>query len=547
MLAFVAYLPSLGSAFVNWDDGLYIYDNPMMGAIDLSFIKWAFTTNDAANWHPLTWISYSLDYTVGGKDPFVYHLTNVILHAANAALVLVLTIMLARIAGLPGLRSMIAAVVAAALFAIHPLHVESVAWVSERKDVLYGLFFLSSLIFYLRYNESFNSRRKLFYAISIVLFTLALMSKPMAMTLPLVLLILDYYPLERIKGLKHDISALLYAKIPFFVISVFSATATIIAQDDSGAMVPLEVTPLPARLLVAVKSYVFYLWKLIWPSGLAPFYPYPGVEEVYGFEYISAAILFVAISALCLYRSKILASVWIYFILTLIPVIGLVHVGAQSAADRYMYLPSLGFFILAGAALAFFYARLHARALKNMTAATALLAFGALLVLTVNQQRVWKDSVSLWTHEIGLFPSLPKAYLYRGSAFQSSGEYAAAVEDLKRAISLNPLYSKAYNELGIVYGVQGRLDDSVQEFSRAISLDPFFDRAYNNRGFTYYKAGKFDLAIDDFNRAVKADPKNGGAYYNMAMAYMKAGDQAKADISLRQARALGVAEPLRSE
>ncbi|OGP20323.1 MAG: hypothetical protein A2054_06090 [Deltaproteobacteria bacterium GWA2_55_10] len=545
-VAFLVYLPALQNGFVNWDDGLYITDNPQLRALDLAFIKWAFTTNAAANWHPLTWISYSIEYAFFGREPFVYHLTNVLLHSANTGLVYILSKKLADAAGIDGRKSIILAATAALLFGVHPVHVESVAWIAERKDVLYGLFILSCLIFYLKYCGSGLARNKSFYALSIISFILALMSKPMALTLPLVLLVLDYYPLKRINGLKHDITAVLTEKVPFFVLSAISAATTLMAQDDGGAMVSLDAVPLHLRVLVALKSYIFYLWKLVLPTGLAPFYPYPRVEEINGFEYIAAALVFAAVSAACLFlrRQKLLAAVWVYFVVTLLPVIGIVQVGTQSAADRYLYLPSLGFFILAGAAMSSVYAFSAERG-RSASAKTAVGVFAALVlallsVQTIKQERVWRDSAALWTHEINLYPALPKGYLYRASGFHAAGDYPAAISDLKAAISLNPSFAMAYNELGIIYGKMGRFDESIAEFGMAIKLDPDNSSAYNNRGFTHYRAGDYSRALGDFEKAVQYNPRNGGAYYNMGVAYAKIMDNANADVNFKKAKDLGV-------
>jgi hypothetical protein len=363
-ITFMVYFPTFNNDFVNWDDNVYVYENQGIRSIDFWFLKWSFTAVVSSNWHPLTMFSHALDYALWGLDPWGHHLTSIIFHTFNTLLVFILVVRLSEyrragetgissdFAG-PGKKALIAGIVTALLFGIHPVHVESVAWVSERKDVLSAFFFLLSVLAYLKYTSSRDSKRSIFYGACLILFIMALMSKPMAVTLPVVLLILDCYPLGRLTlgGGLRGARWLVIEKVPFFVLSLLSSLITLWAQHTSGAITTLGVTPLTTRILVAMRAYVFYIYKMVLPTDLAPFYPYPRTVEFFAVEYSVSFILLIVITSLCLWSSKrngLFLAVWFYYLVTLIPVIGIVRVGLQAAADRYTYLPSLGPFLLAG-------------------------------------------------------------------------------------------------------------------------------------------------------------------------------------------------------
>jgi hypothetical protein len=293
-VTFVVYLPALNNEFVNWDDPTYVYENYQIRSIDFGFLKWIFTAVVSGNWHPLTMFTHALDYSFWGLDPRGHHLTSIIFHTFNTLLVFILVVQLlgcgrAGKTGIPNgftgpdKKALIAGIVTALVFGIHPVHVESVAWISERKDVLSVFFFLLSVLAYLKYTSSRNSKRSISYGACLLLFTMALMSKPMAVTLPVVLLILDYYPLGRMSlegGLKGAKWSLL-EKVPFFVLSLLSSLITIWAQHTGGALTTLEAYPLKVRILVALRAYAFYIYKMVLPIDLAPFYPYPRSSILY--------------------------------------------------------------------------------------------------------------------------------------------------------------------------------------------------------------------------------------------------------------------------
>jgi hypothetical protein len=353
LLTLLVYLPALQNDFVNWDDHLYIYENPHIRSIDSEFFKWIFTTFHASNWHPLTWLSHAIDYAIWGLNPMGHHLTSIILHGLNTFLVVILIIRLINYdrdkapitvenKKFSNNNPIIAGAITGLLFGLHPLHVESVAWVSERKDVLCAFFFLLSILSYLKYTSPLQKQKTVHYALCLLFFIFALMSKPMAVTLPVVLLILDVYPLGRLhlksaftnpplppftKGGLGGIKVLI-EKLPFLILSLASSVVTIIAQQN--AIVTFEARPLGERLLVAIRAPVFYLFKMLWPTDLSPLYPYPSKISFLTIEYMGSFILVVCITAFCIWlwkRQKIFAIVWAYYIVTLLPVLGIIQVG----------------------------------------------------------------------------------------------------------------------------------------------------------------------------------------------------------------------------
>ncbi|MDP2689108.1 MAG: hypothetical protein Q8P48_03235, partial [Deltaproteobacteria bacterium] len=349
VVAFLIYLPSVGNGFVNWDDQAYVYENPYIRSLDIS---WLLTAEVMGNWHPLTMLSYAADYALWGLDPRGYHLVNTVLHSLNTGLAALFAFLFFRAAsggkreadGLTKRSALFAAVIAALIFGLHPQRVESVAWVSERKDVLSGFFFLLSLIFYLRYAAPPRNGWAVSYAASLIFFVLAVMSKPMAITLPVALLVFDIYPLNRLSGMKKIRKAVI-EKIPFFAVSVAAAYLAVWAQRSGGALAPLAPYPLGSRLMVAGKAVVFYLYKMALPFGLAPFYPREARPSFFSYEYAGAFVVVALISIFCIWafkKNRIFAALWLYYLVTLSPVIGIIQVGSQAAADRYTYLPSLG-------------------------------------------------------------------------------------------------------------------------------------------------------------------------------------------------------------
>jgi hypothetical protein len=535
LITFVVYLSALHNEFVGWwDDRMYVYKNPHIRSFNVPFLRWAFFDFYASNWHPLTWISHALDYAIWGLNPMGHHLSNNIIHALNSFLVVVLAIRLLEIyqegvtrngtttfMDRPGI--LIAGGVTGLLFGLHPVHVESVAWVSERKDLLCALFFLLSGITYTGYVTAgtacekvvsrFFSRR---YLLSLGFFTLALLSKPMAVSLPFVLLILDWYPFKRIHSVKSFRSAFV-EKLPFFALSLGSSILTILAQRAGGAMGMMIFVPLSTRLLVAAKTLVAYLWKMLLPTDLIPYYSYPKEVTFFSFKYLSAVILITAVTAACILyarRQKVLLSVWGYYVVTLIPVIGIVQVGEQAMADRYTYLPSLGPFLLTGLLVAWIYGRFRASQkwpmiVKVSGLAAMLSMFSVLAFLTTRQAAIWKDPITLWTYVIKREPtSVPGAYVDRGAAFHRRGLLNEAMEDLNTALFLDPFSVDAYYERGTIFVEIGQFARAVFDLDKAIGLTEYGGESFVglaplflSRGLAYSGLNQDALAAADFRKA----------------------------------------------
>ena len=535
-VTFGVYIPSLGNGFVNWDDDTYVLNNIYIQGFSAENLGVIFFKVFFSNYAPLHLLSYSLDFAIWGLDPFGFHLTNSILHAANTFLVALLAARLADTRGCFETKGLfVMALASGLLFGLHPLHVESVAWVTERKDVLNALFFLFGLHAYLSYLK--GPSRRAYYILTLFFFTLSLLSKAMTVTMPLVLLMIDLYPLGRLKteGLKR----LIIEKLPFFGLSLLIALISIWSQ--SGALAPIEKLPLDDRLHVAARGALFYIYKSLVPLGLAPLYPR---DFAMGFNLWFAAYTIVlasitALAVLALKRTGAPLSAWGYYLVTLLPVIGIMQAGRQAAADRYTYIPSIGLVILVAAGAAYLVQKKKAfvPVLAAITLLSALLSF-----LTVRQTGVWKDSAALWTREIKVFPEYPNGHVGRGLTYVFAGDFNGAVADLDKGIGLKPgsnLLYEAYFYRGIALSSLGRIQEGLSDFTAAINLKPDEKIPYRNRGNAYMRAGEPDLAIRDLKQAADLPPVDGGAFIDLGLAYMRTGDRENAYESMERALALG--------
>jgi len=543
VVTLLVYLPSVRYGFVSFDDLRYVPANPAIRSIDAAFIKLIFTTVIASNWHPLTIFSYALDYLAWGASPTGYHLENIVWHSLNTALVLVLAIRLLRTRGVEGPAAAYAAVAAAMVFGLHPTHVESVSWISERKDVLSGFFFILSLLAYLRYTDPYCGRRPLYYMVALFAFVLSVLAKPMAVTLPVVLLILDYYPLERLKGKYIKAVA---EKLPFFAVSLLVAALTLWAQSYGGAIKTVAAFSLSKRLFLSVKAPVFYLYKTIWPLKLSPVYVPPPDTNLLSAGFIIPAAIVTAITVFCLYsarKNKLYLTVWLYFIVTLLPVIGIIQVGDQAAADRYTYLPGLGPVMLFGALGYAVFIRLRGRGARAAAAGVLVVISVLLGARTVSQQAVWKDSLSLWSHVIETEGEVPLAYNSRGLVYQELGEHDKAIADFNRAIALEPGYAFPYNNRGYSYQQMHDTKNALKDYDRAIELNPNIASPYNNRGLLNYDREEFEKAIVDFKKAIELDPRMLHPRMNLGLAYMELGRVRDALAAFDAGLALSPMEP----
>jgi len=560
------YLPALWNGFVEWDDNLYVYDNLNIRSLGPQFIAWAFSPFTDGNWFPLTLISHALDYAVWGLNPFGHHLTNILLHAINTFVVVVLIAKLlamsksfrdtsttataqgGQISAFPDARAILAAAaVTGALFGLHPLHVESVAWVSERKDLLCGLFFLLSVLSYLDHAAAAGQaagtqgssllapdRRILF---SFGWFLLALLSKPMAVSLPLVLLILDWHPFGRLRSLAAARGAFL-EKLPFIGASLAVSMITYLSQRTAGSMEHMDRLSLGTRAMVAAKALLMYLMKMVYPADLSPYYPYPRSASFLSPEYLLsvAAVACIIAGAIAAARKNWLwFAAWGYYLVTLLPVLGIVQVGGQAMADRYTYLPSIAPFLICGLIVArMSFGGPAFRVRTVLVAGAALCAAFVLSIVTVRQIGVWKNGIALWDHIIAKDAThAPVTYVNRGNVRLRAGDIPRALEDFSRAIELNPDYAAALYARGNVYGMTGDLDDAIDDYSRAISADPAFKEALLGRAAAFDARGQTGNALDDYTRAIALDPDDANSYVYRGMTLKKEGlfDRAIEDYS----------------
>ena len=521
----IVYLPALQNDFVNWDDDKYVYENEHIRSLDFKFLKWSFGFH-ILNWHPLTLLSHSIDYALWGLNPIGHHLMNIIFHSINTFLLFILIVYLLTNVRLAkssfsetnyktATGNIIAASVTALLFGIHPIHVESVAWVSERKDVLSTFFVLLSLIFYSKYALYQEIKRKSwYYILSLSLFVLALMSKPMAVTVPLMLVILDIFPFQRFSS-KNSLGAnikLVMEKLPFILFSLISTALTIIAQHSGHAIASLKTYPLFFRIATAISGLTFYLEKILLPIGLSPFYPLPTNDSFFSLKYILAAVLVVSITIFCVWAwkggSKIYAAVWAYYVITLLPVIGIIQLGEQAAADRYSYMPGIGPFFLIGLGISYAWGKNYSSKrlsffCKKIILFMLILIFLTLSILTVKQTKIWTDSITLWSYELKRYPDFWLAYYNRAHAYTTLGEYKHASKDIDKAISYNPKFPQSYYLRAVNYIGVGDYRRALTDLDKAIKLDPQFAEAYYIRSKVYIKLGNYQKALKDLDNVIE--------------------------------------------
>jgi tetratricopeptide (TPR) repeat protein len=490
-----------------WDDGEYVTLNRhIQNGFSIEGIRWSFTSTHAANWHPLTWMSHMLDVQLFGLNPRWHHLTNLLFHIANT---LLLFFVLNRTT-----NALWQSAFVAALFALHPLHVESVAWVAERKDVLSTFFWMLTMGAYLYYVERPGLWR---YLAVFILFALGLMAKPMLVTLPFVLLLLDFWPLRRFgqtekaketkpsaaqKDHRASLRHLLWEKIPLLFLSAFSSIVTYIAQQQGGAVVSSEVFPLSVRVSNAFASYIFYIDKMIWPTDLAVLYPHPGLWPIW--LVAGAALPIIAATIMVILKAKkypYVAVGWLWYVGTLVPVIGLIQVGNQTRADRYTYIPLIGLFIIVAWGLPELMREWRFR--KEALAASAAISLLGLFAVTWIQVGYWRNSMSLYDRALSVTHRNCVMYATRGLTYLEIGNNTRSIEDLDRAIEICPNYSYLYCNRGMAYGNLGDHRRALEEFDRAIALDPKTAKFYYNRGMVYDQLGRYDEASEDLKTAAR--------------------------------------------
>jgi protein O-mannosyl-transferase len=569
LLTTAAYWPILTHDFVNCDDPTYVTENVrVQGGLTWQGVVWAFTTTEAEFWHPLTWLSHMLDTQCFGLRAWGHHLTNLLLHLANTLLVF---FCFERLSGARG-RSF----VMAALFGLHPLHVESVAWVAERKDLLSGLFFLLALWAYGRYTKSRwqmadgkwakpgsigHLPSSGFYFFALLLFALGLMSKPMVVTLPFVLLLLDYWPLRRLELSPHasrrsSLGPLLLEKIPFFALAVGGSVLAWWIQHSRQNLGRLDEFPLSLRVSNALVAYCRYLGKTLWPMDLAVFYPYPRGWPLTSVLASAALLAAIAFAALWLVRRRpYLAVGWFWFIGMLVPVIGLVQVGRHALADRYTYLPLIGLFLI----LVWLVADLLPRGRYRLALLGVVsgLTLGACLVVTHRQLRHWHNSETLARHALRVTQGNYLAAINLGAALHDAGKVDEALAQYRMALEMAPNYAPAHNNLAVALAgkglreramaelrealrlepryasthyllatwleQQGQASEALEHYQEALRLQPDFPEAANDLGGLLAGQGQWQEATECFARAIRFRPRYAEAHNNLGTAYLAVG------------------------
>jgi len=509
-ITFAVFGQTLRHEFIDFDDRTHVYENLVVAqGLTLKGIVWAFSFH-AANWHPLTWLSHMLDCQLYGLHPAGHHLTNVLLHTAT---VIALFLVLRRMTGALWRSAFVAA-----LFAIHPLRVESVAWVAERKDVLSGLFFMLTLGAHVRYARRPRSLAR--YGLVALLFAMGLMCKPMLVTLPVVLLLLDYWPLQRVESAGR----LVMEKLPLLALSAASCVATLLAQKET---IQSTVTfSLPVRFVTALLACKMYLAQMVYPAGLAVFYPFPH-NGLPVWEAVMDGTLLAVISAAALWQRRkqpwMLVG-WVWYLVMLLPVVGVIQVGGQAHADRYTYLPQIGIYV----ALTWLVAEWRVRWLHHgpFHAALGGLMAGVLALFMVcawQQTAYWQNSETLWTCTLACTTDNDIAQDNLGIVLMQKGKMDAAITCFQQALQIRPDFAEARNNLGHALLQMGKVDAAITSFQQALQIRPDFAEAHDNLGNALLQTGKVDEAITHCQRALQIKPDDAEACVNLGNALFRKG------------------------
>lgn len=526
----IAVYVHVGShGFINIDDPGYVTENPhIVGGITGRNIVWAFTSFDQANWHPVTWLSHMMDVQLYGLSPQGHHLTSVYIHTVSAIL---LFILLLRLTG-----AQYQSLFVAAMFALHPLHVESVAWVAERKDVLSAFFGFLSLLFYSQYAKNKSAAT---YVFALSSFLLGLMSKPMLVTLPVVMLLIDFWPLNRYgtdeeTGENHlrfkRLAALVSEKSPFLIFSIISCIITICGQHKA---IINYFSPV-FRIENTLVSYVKYIIKIIWPSDMAVLYPMPPSIPIWQvFSSVCVLVIFSSVAVKCRRRYPYIAVGWFWFIITLVPVIGIIQVGSQAMADRYSYIPATGLFIIAAWGFSDLTKGIRCRhAVLSLLAGIAVCTSAA---LTRQQVGYWQNNATLYRHTLQVTTGNEIIHYNLGNYFHSEGDLNSAVFEYKETLQINPNNEGAHINLGIIYRNSGNLNQAIQEFQEALQINPDNAYAHNNLGLSLSDTGNLDQAIKEYQEAIRKAPNQSAIHYNLGLALAGKGDLRGAIVHYKEA------------
>jgi tetratricopeptide (TPR) repeat protein len=540
-LTAACFLPSLQNDFVFWDDDLNITGNRRYRGLSAAHLRWMFTTLHGGHYQPLSWVTLAADHALWGMNATGYHLTSLVLHTATS--VAVYALLVAMLDGHASWTAHAAAALGALFFAVHPLRVESVVWVTERRDVLSGLFFVLTLLAYVRIQRAHGGSRRRWLVASLVAFALSLLSKAWGMTLPVVLLALDAYPLRRLPGAsRREWGRVVLEKLPWALLAGGAGVIAFAAQHRIAAMRTLAEHGILERSLQATYGICFYLWKTLVPTNLSPLYILPDDLSVGSVRFAVPLALSVQITVAAVVgwrrRSWLLAA-WVAYVAILSPVLGVAQTGPQLAADRYTYLASLPLTALVAAAIERLLAADPRRAPVVLAAAAAIVAgYG---VACTRQTRVWHDSMSLWNHAIRVDAGNFVAFTNRGWTRQLAGDPSGAMADYDEALRLRPHYPLALNDRGYARQMQRDLAGAIADYTQAVAEDPRYAEAVYNRGTAHHDGGNLQAALADYTQAIALDPSDPRFPNNRGLVRRDLGDTAGAREDFR--RALEVAEP----
>jgi tetratricopeptide (TPR) repeat protein len=538
LITLAIYAPAQHFGFLSFDDPDYITSNPhVSGGITGAGLVWALTAFHAGTWMPVTWLSYLIDVALHGVDAGWFHITNVALHVAST---LALFGVLVRLTGAAGRSGFVAA-----LFAVHPLHVESVAWIAERKDVLSTLFWWLAIGAYAAYVRRPSRSR---YALVAGCFAAGLMAKPMLVTLPLTLLLLDVWPLGRLDGVRGW-RVLIREKLPLLALSVISTVVTFAAQQRVGAVAELDALPLGTRIANGLISYVEYLIKMIWPARLAILYPFPAqasMPAALASLGLLAAITYYALQARR--RHPYVTVGWFWYLITLVPVIGLAQVGSHAMADRFTYVPLVGIFIVIAWGTADLLARRQRSSLKTGVTGRWALASGAIAIVLVLavvarvQAGYWQDSLTCWQHALDVTNDNFVAEDALGGVLTDEGRMAEAIPHFRRALELHADFPGARHNLTVALTKQGeafagvgRLDDAIAEFQEALEQTPASADVHEDLGLVLFARGRIDDAVTAYREALRVNPGLAEAHDSLGMAYLAQHKVAEATLEFKEA------------
>lgn len=531
VVTFLVFSPVLQNGFVNWDDDRNFIENPYYRGLGWTELRWMFTTFHGGHYQPLSWMTLGLDYLLWGMEPRGYHLTNVLVHAANAVLFWIVSLRLLSLAvfKIPvseGLVLHVAAGLATLIFSVHPLRVESVAWASARRDVLSAFFFLLTVLCYLRARavaETASARRRWMTA-AVFVYAVSLLSKAIGMTLPAVLLLLDVYPLRRLGGgpgmwFGRGVRRVWLEKVPFLFLAIFFGILAVLIQARDASLSSLGQYGLASRLAQGLSGVVFYLWKTLIPLNLSPLYELPAEVSPLDWSHVLSGLVVLGISiALLAMRESwpVGLAIWVYYLVVLAPVSGIAQTGVQMTADRYSYLSCFGWAMLAGAGLlhcwrAWLGGRIGHQAFVLVKTLVIAIVIG-LGLLSWKQAQVWHDSEKLWRHVLAIDPKSIVAHNSLGVVLAGRGELKEAVEHYRQALQIEPAYAKAHNNLGSALAMRGEIEGAVEHYRRALEIEPSYVKAHASLANVLARQGKLDEAAEHYRQALRIQPEFAAAH-----------------------------------